>query len=96
MKDCKTCYHYKKSITKCNKFKMNVTDSNVFALCCKEYSKKTITKVQCRSCINMNKYGWCNMKRRCFNDEERNKDRQCRFYFMRKIRNKKLKKVSNG
>ncbi len=86
MKDCKQCYHYKKSQTKCIKFKMNVTDTNIFAMCCKEYSKKVKKVVSCKDCINMNKYGWCATKRICMNDEQKFRDRQCRFYFKRKKR----------
>lgn len=86
MKDCKQCYHYKKTKETCNKFKMIVTDSNVFALCCKEYSKKAKAKVSCKDCINMNKYGWCAIKRICMNDEQKYRERQCRNYFKRKKR----------
>lgn len=49
------------------------------------------TKVKCRECNNMNKYGWCMMKKRCFTEEERNLPRQCKYYFTKRIRKKKVK-----
>ena len=91
MKNCNQCYYYKKTKRECKKFEMQVTDTEVFGMCCKEYSKKVIVKVQCKNCCNMNKYGWCMIKKRCFNEEEVHKDRQCRHYFKRKHRTKKVK-----
>lgn len=90
-KNCNKCIFYKKNSKKCNKYKMLVIETDIFALACKEYTGIKIKKVKCKDCINMNKYTWCSMKKRCFNEIERNKDRQCRYYFKRKIRSKKEK-----
>lgn len=56
----------------------------------KEKAKKT-NKVKCRECGNMNKYGWCMMKKRCFNEIERNIERSCKSFFIRRYRKKKIK-----
>lgn len=53
--------------------------------------KKQSTKVKCKECGNMNKYGWCMMKKRCFNEEERHIEKQCRYFFKRKYRAKRKK-----
>lgn len=53
--------------------------------------KKLVKKVKCKECGNMNKYGWCMMKKRCFNETERNIEKSCRSFFQRKYRKKKVK-----
>lgn len=53
--------------------------------------KSKLKKVKCRNCNNMNKYGWCMMKKRCYTEIEINTDRTCRSYFIRKARKKIVK-----
>lgn len=53
--------------------------------------KSKLKKVKCKDCNNMNKYGWCMMKKRCFNYIEVNTERQCKYFFIRKARKKKVK-----
>lgn len=50
-----------------------------------------VKKVKCKECNNMNKYGWCMMKKRCYTEAERNMERQCKYYFIRKRRKQKIK-----
>ena len=91
MKNCNKCYYYRKTKKECKKFIMQVTDPEIFGMCCKSYSELKDVKVKCKDCKCMNKYGWCNVRKICMNEEERFKNRKCRSYFKRKIRAKKEK-----
>lgn len=86
MKTCKKCYYYSIINMKCKRFMIEVPDADVFGTACKEYSEKKIKKVQCYDCINLNKYKYCLMKKKCLDDTEIKRLKQCRYYFKRKRR----------
>lgn len=86
MKSCKKCYNYSILNKGCKRFMINISDPDVFGSACKEYSEKKINKVQCNGCINLNKYKYCLMKKKCLDDIEIERLKQCRFYHKRKRR----------
>lgn len=57
--------------------------------CVTDIYKKKITgkikkNVMCCDCKNMNRYGWCYERRRCYDEDERYKKRQCMKFVLRK------------
>lgn len=78
MKSCNKCKNFNKENKYCYEFKMNIIDV-LSATVCKNYESKTKRKekVKCVNCKNINKCNYCSYKKRCFNFEERTKERQC-------------------
>lgn len=92
MRDCKKCFFYVNKYKMCAKFKCEISDTEVFGTACKEYSQIRTKKVKCINCKYMNKYSYCLVKKRCFNFDERIKERQCKSYTEKKYRKKKGEK----
>jgi hypothetical protein len=86
MNDCKKCFYYNKQYKKCLRFKCDISDTEIFGSVCKEFTKVLTKKVKCINCGNINKYGYCLVKKRCFEFEDRVKEKQCRSYFKKKQR----------
>ena len=91
MKSCKKCFYYNNEFKRCTKFKCDISDSIVFGSACKEYSEIKQNKVKCITCINMNKYGYCLIKKKCFTFEEKVKERKCRAFHKKNYKFKKKK-----
>lgn len=94
MKSCRNCQKYKLDDDVC-KLHGNIIDKTIATYCSKYSDRRHIAKgkVKCVNCSEMNKYGWCNNKRRCFTEEERFKERTCSKFKVRKPKNiKKPKK----
>jgi hypothetical protein len=78
MKSCNKCENFNKQNKYCYEFKMNIIDVISATVCSKYKSKaRRKEKVKCVNCKNINKYNYCHLKKRCFNFEERTKERQC-------------------
>lgn len=78
MKSCNKCENFNKECKYCYIFKTNIIDPLSANVCSRYDSKaKRKEKVKCVNCKNINKYNYCSYKRRCFNFEERIKERQC-------------------
>ena len=86
MKDCKKCFYYYKQTKRCVKHKCDISDSKVFGSVCKDHYELKRNKVKCNSCKNMNKYGFCLVKKVCFTPEEKTKERYCKSHFQRKYK----------
>jgi hypothetical protein len=78
MKSCRRCKEYDNKLKFCTLHKIQIEDV-LNATYCKRYraNVKTKEKVKCVNCKNINKYNYCFSKKRCFNFEERIKERQC-------------------
>lgn len=86
MKSCRNCRKYKSNLESCELYSVNIIDKTV-ATYCKSYKDKrnlNKNKVQCLTCSNLNKYSWCNIKKRCFSEEEQQKLRSCIKYKRKK------------
>lgn len=80
-KTCKKCFNYNKDIKYCSKFERYIVDT-LSANVCKYYKGKILElkKAKCINCKNLNKYNYCYYKKRCFDFEERIKERRCSKY----------------
>lgn len=82
MKSCRNCKNFDSVGIYCKlrtEYIVDIFCANV----CKNYQDKRkiyekLTK--CRGCKNLNKYSWCKIKKRCFNEEEQMKIRKCIHY----------------
>lgn len=90
MKSCRNCINYKKEFNSngyCLEFQFGIVDL-LSATYCKNYKNKSDsekkTSICCNWCKNMNKYGWCGYKKRCFNEAERNVKRRCKNFYHKK------------
>lgn len=78
MKSCRRCKNYNAGPKMCKLHNIKIEDI-LTATYCSRYkpSVKIKEKVKCVNCKNINSYNYCYMKNRCFNFEERIKERQC-------------------
>lgn len=86
MKSCRRCKNYIESSSYCKIHNIKITD--IFnATYCSSYNAKVKDKVnvKCVNCKNINKYNYCSIKKRCFNFEERIKERKCINFRSKKI-----------
>ena len=92
IQSCRRCKNYKISDKYCYIFHMNIIDT-ISASVCQSYDCKTYVpdKVRCVSCSNMNKYGYCLIKKVCFDEDERLRYRKCS-RFKKRLKRKKKKK----
>lgn len=78
MKSCRRCKEFNKSLNNCKIHNIKIDDVLIATYCSKYNSTvKVKEKVKCVNCKNINKYNYCYSKNRCFNFEERTKERQC-------------------
>lgn len=80
MKSCRRCKNFNNDF--CKTYNIRITDV-LNATYCKNYNPNKTekkSKVKCINCKNKNKYHYCSIKKRCFNFEERIKERQCTYY----------------
>lgn len=92
IQSCRKCKNYKLSDKYCYIFKLKIIDP-ISASVCKNYEcKKYIPeKVKCIKCRNINKYGYCLIKKVCFDEEERSRDRKCSKFKIKLNRKNKKK-----
>ena len=78
IRSCNKCKKYNKLDKYCKEFKFNIVDTTSATYCKKYNSEVHIKKkIRCANCKNLNRYGYCYEKKRCFNEEEKYKTRQC-------------------
>lgn len=78
-KSCKNCRHYSLDSGYCYEKDTTIIDK-MGATYCKTYKEKRKLPrgdVKCIYCANLNKYNWCSVKKRCFDETEKEKLRQC-------------------
>lgn len=92
-KTCRDCKNCSNSIRYCKMFDIYVEHMSM-ATYCKEFNtERDIEKVvHCKNCRNINKFGYCSYKRRCFDEIEIKKDRHCRSFSQKKRKYGKSKK----
>lgn len=85
IRSCKKCKRYSKELRYCKQYEISIIDPTT-ATYCKSYSSEVHTKknIKCCNCKNLNRYGYCSIKKRCFNEEEKYKARQCISFTFRK------------
>lgn len=76
MKSCKFCRYYSNKSKYCQENKINIIDTTSGDKCTKYKDIRELNddKVKCYKCKNINKYSYCYIKRRCFSEEERQKE----------------------
>lgn len=92
IQSCRKCKNYKSSDNYCYKFKMRIIDP-ISASVCKNYDCKKYVpdKVKCVYCSNINKYGYCLIKKVCLDEDEKNRERKCS-KFKKRLNRKKREK----
>ena len=96
-KSCKNCRNYNWGEGYCLEKQAKIIDKTAASYCKSYYEKRNLPKgeVKCVKCININKYGWCCVKRKCFDETERIKTRRCinfkekKSKFVKKLASKK-------
>lgn len=92
MKSCNNCKNYDSKNLYCFSFHIKVIDT-ISAKVCKWYKekRKVPENIKCINCFNINKYGYCNVKKLCINENERYRDRRCSSFKVRMYRNRRRK-----
>lgn len=78
-RSCINCKNYSYENRYCKEKETNIIDKTGATYCEKYEERRKLESgtVKCCKCNNLNKYGWCREKKRCFNEEEREKERKC-------------------
>lgn len=79
MKSCNHCTNYEAGTFSCGSHGLHITDKTQ-ATYCGHYieSRQLFAGVaQCCRCSNMNRYGYCYSRKKCFSEEERKAERKC-------------------
>ena len=92
MKSCKNCKNYDLDYKYCFAFHIKIID-DVSAEVCKFYKekKKVPENIKCVNCMNLNKYGYCSVKKKCKNEDEKFKEHKCSQFKIRLNRKKRKK-----
>ena len=92
MKSCKNCKSYEIEYKYCFSYHIKVLD-DISAEVCKFYKEKNKVpdNIKCINCNNINKYGYCNVRKKCMIEDDRFKVRKCN-YFKYKLNRKKREK----
>ena len=93
-KSCKNCRNYRVGDQYCKENNIQIIDKMGATYCTQYKEKRKVPKgnVKCIYCANMNKYGWCIEKKKCFNEDEKEQERQCVKFRQRKKKQQKNKK----
>lgn len=92
MKSCKNCKNYDLNNKYCFFYHLKIID-DVSAEVCKNYKERFKEKknIKCLNCLNINKYGYCYIKKKCISEEEKLKKRNCKSFKIKPYRKRKKK-----